>query len=84
MLSPAPVKTTFLERHKESLSRGAKTPRTGMMPQTPYSAYMPFTPMTPVTPRLVSRQERKQKKKEMGKTLMADSDLVKEDEEEWD
>jgi hypothetical protein len=84
MLSPAPVKTTFLERRKEALGRGAKTPRTGMIPQTPYSAYMPFTPMTPVTPRLVSRHERKQKKKEMGKALMADSDLVKEDEEEWD
>lgn len=85
LLSPAPVKTTFLERKKEALSRGtAKTPRTGMMPQTPYSAYMPFTPVTPVTPHLVSRQERKQRKKELGKGLMQDSDLVKEDDEEWD
>jgi len=85
LASPAPVKTTFLERKKLQLGglRTAKTPMTGV-PQTPYSAYMPFTPVTPVTPHLVTRKERKMQKKQMGKSLLADNDLVKEEDEEWD
>ncbi|KAF2674151.1 hypothetical protein BT63DRAFT_3413 [Microthyrium microscopicum] len=84
LLSPGPVKTTFLDRKVKPL-RGpmtAKTPMTGV-PQTPYSAYMPFTPMTPITPRLVTRKERKDRKKQMGKTLMDDAELVKEEDEDW-
>jgi hypothetical protein len=84
LASPA-VKTTFLER-KPAHGRGpmtARTPMTGV-PQTPYTPYMPFTPLTPITPRLVTRKERKEAKKNQGKTLLDESDLVKEVDETWD
>ncbi|KAF2841965.1 hypothetical protein M501DRAFT_371665 [Patellaria atrata CBS 101060] len=76
------TKTTYLERKKEDL-RGLRTPMTGV-PQTPYSAYMPFTPVTPVTPHLVSREERKLKKKEAGRRVMVQEDLVEDAKEMWE
>jgi hypothetical protein len=45
---------------------------------------MPFTPVTPVTPRLVTRKERRDRGKQEGKTLLDESDLVRETAEEWD
>jgi hypothetical protein len=86
MRSPT-VKTTVLQHRKEHLTRGglrtARTPMTGV-PQTPYTPYMPFTPITPITPHLVTRTERKALKKMEGKTLLDESDLVKEEDEEED
>lgn len=86
MRSPT-VKTTVLQHKKEHLTRGglrtARTPMTGV-PQTPYTPYMPFTPITPITPHLVTRTERKALKKMEGKTLLDESDLVKEEDEEED
>jgi hypothetical protein len=54
------------------------------VPQTPYTPYMPFTPITPITPHLVTRTERKALRKMEGKTLLDESDLVKEEDEEDD
>lgn len=93
LTSPAPTKTTFLNRRAENLRRAglmsARTPGTATgIPQTPYSAYMPFTPMTPVTPHLVTRKERKERQKiekaeGRGRGLLDESDMVKEVEETW-
>jgi hypothetical protein len=85
------TKTTFLESRPAGGAatavgagpRTGRTPRTGV-PQTPYTPYMPFTPVTPVTPRLVSRKERRDRGKQEGRTLLDDSDLVRETAEEWD
>jgi hypothetical protein len=80
------MRTTVLQPRKDNIGRGprtARTPRTGV-PQTPYTPYMPFTPVTPVTPHLVTRQERRQQKKMEGKTLLDESDLVKEEDEDWE
>jgi hypothetical protein len=92
LTSPAPTKTTFLNRRAENLRRAglmsaARTPATGM-PQTPYSAYMPFTPMTPVTPHLVTRKERRERQRieraeGRGRGLLDDTDLVREEDESW-
>ena len=85
------TKTTFLESRPAGGAatavgagqRTGRTPRTGV-PQTPYTPYMPFTPVTPVTPRLVTRKERRDRGKQEGKTLLDESDLVRETAEEWD
>jgi hypothetical protein len=85
------TKTTFLDSRPAGGAatavgagpRTGRTPRTGV-PQTPYTPYMPFTPVTPVTPRLVTRKERRDRGKQEGKTLLDESDLVRETAEEWD
>lgn len=58
------IQTTVLDRRPANLS--LQTPRTGV-PFTPYSPYMPFTPITPVTPHLVTKRERKVRRKEGAK-----------------
>ncbi|KAF3006554.1 hypothetical protein E8E13_006201 [Curvularia kusanoi] len=60
------IQTTVLDRRPDKLS--LQTPKTGV-PFTPYSPYMPFTPITPVTPHLVTKRERKTKRKEGGERL---------------
>ena len=60
------IQTTVLDRRPDKLS--LQTPRTGV-PFTPYSPYMPFTPITPVTPHLVTKKERKVKRKEGSERL---------------
>lgn len=60
------IQTTVLDRRPDKLS--LQTPRTGV-PFTPYSPYMPFTPITPVTPHLVTKKERKVRRKEGGERL---------------
>ncbi|PGH16982.1 hypothetical protein AJ79_01366 [Helicocarpus griseus UAMH5409] len=80
MTAPA-TKTTIVERRESMLRAGG--PRTGV-PQTPYSPYMPFTPITPLTPsHIVTRRERKQKKKENGLRVQHEEDLVMSDEDMW-
>ncbi|KAH6633275.1 hypothetical protein C7974DRAFT_392444 [Boeremia exigua] len=61
-LSPG-IQTTVLDRRPDALA--LQTPRTGV-PFTPYSPYMPFTPVTPVAPHLVTKKERKGRRKEGG------------------
>ncbi|OJD17135.1 hypothetical protein AJ78_02729 [Emergomyces pasteurianus Ep9510] len=79
--SATPTKTTVVERRESMLRAGG--PRTGV-PQTPYSPYMPFTPITPITPsHIVTRRERKQKKKENGLRVQQEEDLVMSDEDMW-
>ena len=80
------MRTTVLQPKKNGIGHGPRTARTPMtgMPQTPYTPYMPFTPLTPITPRLVTREERKKNKKMEGKSLLDESDLVKEEDEEWE
>ena len=48
----------------------------------PYSPYQPFTPIMPITPRLVTKEERKAKKKAQGRTPAME--LIKSDDELWD
>lgn len=79
------VKTTVLER---------TTPVGGNGPQTaglrtpwsagavPYSPYQPFTPMMPITPRLVTKEERKLRKKMMPKTPVIE--MVEDEKNLWD
>lgn len=84
LTSPPPTKTTYIESRRDP-HRGpltGRTPRTGV-PMTPYSPYMPFTPLTPVTPRLVTRADRKAMKKDTGKKVKTEGDLVKDEDEEW-
>ncbi|OAT13719.1 hypothetical protein BDBG_08867 [Blastomyces gilchristii SLH14081] len=79
--SATPTKTTVVERRESMLRAGG--PRTGV-PQTPYSPYMPFTPITPITPsHIVTRRERKQKRKENGLRVQQEEDLVMSDEDMW-
>ncbi|KAJ4347423.1 hypothetical protein N0V95_005425, partial [Ascochyta clinopodiicola] len=73
------IQTTVLDRRPDKLS--LQTPRTGV-PFTPYSPYMPFTPITPVTPHLVTKRERKGKRKEGGRLgRVQEVELVKSPEE---
>lgn len=84
LTSPPATRTTYVETRRD-MPRGpltGRTPRTGV-PMTPYSAYMPFTPLTPVTPRLITKADRKAMKKDIGKKVKTDDDLVKEEDEEW-
>lgn len=76
------TKTTVLER--TTAADGG--PRTGlkspwMAGAVPYSPYMPFTPVLPVTPRLVTKQERKARKKEEGRGPVLE--MIKSDDEVW-
>ncbi|CAF9925545.1 MAG: hypothetical protein GOMPHAMPRED_003923 [Gomphillus americanus] len=84
------IKNTELTRpDPSSLARkqgGLKVPGTaGMVPATPYSPfYMPMTPLTPMTPsRLVTREERKRAKKEEGRRLLTQEDMVVDEEDMW-
>lgn len=66
---PQITKTTVLERTAQGNgpnTSGLKTPWSAGA--VPYSPYQPFTPMMPVTPRLVTREERKARKKVEGRT----------------
>jgi hypothetical protein len=82
--SPGAFKTTILQPRHDAFMRGPRTGRTPMtgMPPTPYSAYMPFTPVTPITPHLVTRRERKDRRKEEKRTILDETDIVKEDDDE--
>ena len=61
LMSPG-IQTTVLDRRPDKLS--LQTAKAGV-PFAPYSPYMPFTPITPVTPHLVTKRERKTKRREM-------------------
>ena len=80
------TRTTVLQPRRDHIGRGPRTARTPMtgVPQTPYTPYMPYTPVTPITPHLITRQERKQQKRMEGKTLLDESDMVKEEDEDWE
>lgn len=80
------TRTTVLQPRRDNIGRGPRTARTPMtgVPQTPYTPYMPYTPVTPITPHLITRQERKQQKRMEGKTLLDESDMVKEEDEDWE
>ncbi len=79
------TKTTVLER---TTPVGGAGPRTGGLKTpwsagaVPYSPYMPFTPMMPVTPRLVTKEERKAKKKAEGRAPVLE--MIKGEDELWD
>jgi hypothetical protein len=86
----APAKTTLLSPRKDrfnALRSGGGTmlrsPVTGQL-VPPYSPYMPFTPVTPVTPHLITKQERKQRKKNEGKRVAVDEDLVEDPQDMWE
>lgn len=84
LTSPPATRTTYVETRRD-MRRGpltGRTPRTGV-PMTPYSPYMPFTPLTPVTPRLITRADRKAMKKDTGKKVKTEDDLVKDEGDEW-
>ncbi|KAI9051187.1 hypothetical protein LZ554_005289 [Drepanopeziza brunnea f. sp. 'monogermtubi'] len=77
------TKTTVLERKLPSNglhTGGLKTPWSAGA--VPYSPYQPFTPMIPITPRLVTKEERKAKKKVEGRTPV--SELIKSEDDLWD
>jgi|SRR5690242_16226784 len=67
------IQTTVLDRRPDKLS--LQTPRTGV-PFTPYSPYMPFTPITPVTPHLMTKKERKVRRKEGSERLGTLDEMV--------
>lgn len=79
------TKTTVLER-TNPLSPGLTTgggPRTPWSAgAVPYSPYQPFTPMMPITPRLVTKEERKARKKMEPRTPVLE--MIKSDDEIWD
>lgn len=75
------TKTTVLERTAPALlSPGLKTPWTAGV--VPYSPYQPQTPMTPFSPRLVTKEERKMKKKLEGRAPVLE--MIKSEDELWD
>ncbi|KAK5132726.1 hypothetical protein LTR08_008692 [Meristemomyces frigidus] len=80
LLSPPPVKTTFLSSRAHERLGG---PRTGLA--TPYSPYMPFTPLTPVTPHLLGRAERRQRMREerRGRGAIVEEEAVRGEGEIW-
>jgi hypothetical protein len=74
------TKTTVLERTTPLSPSGLKTPWSAGA--VPYSPYMPFTPLMPITPTLVTKEDRKRKKKEVGRGPVLE--LIKSDDEIWD
>ncbi|KAK0099447.1 hypothetical protein ONS95_004657 [Cadophora gregata] len=77
------TKTTVLERNIKPngpQTGGLKTPWSAGA--VPYSPYQPFSPMIPITPRLVTKEERKQKKKEEGRTPVLE--MIKSEDDLWD
>lgn len=79
------TKTTVLER---TAPVGGHGPQTGGLRTpwsagaVPYSPYMPFTPVMPITPRLVTKEERKAKKRAQGRTPVLE--MIKGEDELWD
>ncbi|KAK6580252.1 hypothetical protein PZA11_007274 [Diplocarpon coronariae] len=79
----ATTKTTVLERKLPSngpQTGGLKTPWSAGA--VPYSPYQPFSPVTPITPRLVTKEDRKAKKKAEGRTPVLE--MIKSEGEVWD
>lgn len=74
------TKTTVLERTSPLSPSGLKTPWSAGA--VPYSPYQPFTPIMPITPKLVTKEERKRKKKEEGRAPVLE--MIKSDDELWD
>lgn len=77
------TKTTVLERNLPSTgphTGGLKTPWSAGA--VPYSPYQPFSPMMPITPRLVTKEERKAKKKQEGRTPILE--MIRSEDEIWD
>jgi hypothetical protein len=77
------TKTTVLERTTASngpQTGGLKTPWSAGA--VPYSPYQPFSPVIPITPHLVTKQERKAKKKTEGRAPVRE--LIKSEDELWD
>ncbi len=77
------TKTTVLERNLPSNgphTGGLRTPWSAGA--VPYSPYQPFSPMIPITPRLVTKEERKAKKKVEGRTPVLE--MIKSEDEIWD
>ncbi len=78
------TRTTVLERTHEQgrgpNTSGLKSPWSAGA--VPYSPYQPFTPILPISPRLVTKEERKAKKKKEGRTPALE--LIKSDDELWD
>ncbi|MCJ1379696.1 hypothetical protein MMC17_002798 [Xylographa soralifera] len=74
------IKATVLETKPNLL----RAPGTGV-PATPYSPfYFPSTPLTPMTPsRLVTREERKRRKKEEGRRVATFEDAVIQEKDMW-
>ena len=74
------IKATVLETKPNLL----RAPGTGV-PATPYSPfYFPSTPLTPMTPsRLVTKEERKRRKKEEGRRVATFEDAVIEEKDMW-
>lgn len=74
------IKATVVESKPDLLH----APRTGV-PSTPYSPfYFPSTPLTPMTPsRLVTKEERKRKKKEEGRRVATFEDAVIQEKDMW-
>ncbi|KAI9726307.1 MAG: hypothetical protein M1828_001581 [Chrysothrix sp. TS-e1954] len=65
------------------LSPGAG-PATATGPRTPYTPYTPFSPVTPVTPGLMSKKERKGRRREEGRRVKdREMDEVVEEGEMW-
>lgn len=77
------TKTTVLERTERQggpATAGLRTPWSAGA--VPYSPYQPFTPMIPITPRLVTKEERKARKKMEGRTPVLE--MVSDREDLWD
>jgi hypothetical protein len=79
------TKTTVLERTSPvgghgPMTGGLRTPWSAGA--VPYSPYQPFTPMMPITPRLVTKEERKAKKKLEARTPVLE--MIKGEDELWD
>ncbi|MCJ1474229.1 hypothetical protein MMC13_002887 [Lambiella insularis] len=74
------IKATVVESKPDLLH----APRTGV-PSTPYSPfYFPSTPLTPMTPsRLVTKEERKRRKKEEGRRVATFEDAVIQEKDMW-
>ena len=74
------IKATVLETKPNLL----RAPGTGV-PSTPYSPfYFPSTPLTPMTPsRLVTKEERKRRKKEEGRRVATFEDAVIQEKDMW-
>ncbi|PBP25394.1 hypothetical protein BUE80_DR003873 [Diplocarpon rosae] len=77
------TKTTVLERNLPSNgphTSGLKTPWSAGA--VPYSPYQPFSPVMPITPRLVTKEDRKARKKAEGRTPVLE--MIKSEGEVWD
>jgi hypothetical protein len=80
MMTRRTVLETTQEQGRGPNTGGLNTPWSAGA--VPYSPYQPFTPIMPITPRLVTKEERKAKKKAQGRTPAME--LIKSDDELWD